>query len=108
MTTSILFSDTPEHFYQELRSCIKEVIQQELSITKNEEPEIVYIKKSEVCKMLRVSKPTVDSHVQRGYYQKHGIGSRVFYNRQEILAYLERNTTKDTANLKSVDHGEHE
>jgi hypothetical protein len=69
MTTSILFSDTPEHFYQQLRECIEETIQKELSSLKKDEEEI-YLKKHEVCKLLQVSKPTVDSHVERGYYKK--------------------------------------
>ena len=94
MSTSILFSDTPEHFYQQLRECIQETIQKELSTVKKDEEE-VYLKKHEVCKMLQVSKPTVDSHVERGYYKKHNIGSRVFYNKREILAYL-NNSTKAT------------
>ena len=90
MSTSILFSDTPEHFYQQLKECIEQAIQKELSTLKKEDSEI-YLKKHEVCKMLQVSKPTIDSHVERGYYRKHYIGSRVFYNKQEILAYLSRN-----------------
>ena len=87
MTTSILFSDTPEHFYQQLRECIEETIQKELSTLKKDEEEI-YIKKHEVCKLLQVSKPTVDSHVECGYYKKYNIGSRVFYNKCEIISYL--------------------
>ncbi len=87
MSTSILFSDTPENFYQQLRECIQQTIKQELSTLKKEDND-VYLKKHEVCKMLRVSKPTVDSHVEQGYYKKYYIGSRVFYNKQEILSYL--------------------
>jgi len=58
---------------------------------KKEDTDNVYIKKEEVCKMLQVSKPTVDSHVENGYYTKHFIGSRVFFNKKEILTYLQRN-----------------
>lgn len=89
MSTSILFSDTPEHFYEQLRQCIEQTIQKELAIVRKEDP-MVYIKKTEVCKMLQVSKPTVDSHVKYGYYKKYNIGSRVFYNKQEILSHLNR------------------
>lgn len=90
MSNTILFSDTPEHFYEQLREFIRQSIQQELSSVTKQEEEIVYIKKPEVCRMLRVSKPTIDSHVERGYYRKYHIGSRVFYNKTEILAYLGR------------------
>ncbi len=88
MSNTILYSDTPEHFYEQLREFIRHSIQQELSAVKKVDEEIEYIKKTEVCKMLRVSKPTIDSHVERGYYRKYCIGSRVFYNKREILSYL--------------------
>jgi predicted DNA-binding transcriptional regulator AlpA len=87
MSTSILFSDTPEHFYQQLKECIQQTIKDEITALKQNNTE-VFLKKDEVCKMLKVSKPTVDTHVEHGYYKKHYIGSRVFYNKQEILDYL--------------------
>jgi len=89
MSTSILFSDTPDHFYGQLRECIQQAIKQELSTLKKEDND-VYLKKHEVCKLLKVSKPTIDSHVTNGYYKKHYVGSRVFFSKQEILAYLTR------------------
>lgn len=64
MSTTILFSDTPEHFYEQIRECVQQAIKQELSTLKKDETD-VYIKKYEVFKMLKVSKPTVDSHVDR-------------------------------------------
>lgn len=91
MSTSILFTDTPEHFYSQLQSFIEQTIRQELASVKNETPEVIYVKKQEVCKLLQVSRPTVDSHVEKGYYQKHCIGSRVFFNKREILEFLQRN-----------------
>jgi predicted DNA-binding transcriptional regulator AlpA len=87
MSTSILFSDTPEHFYQQLKECIQQTIKEEITALKQNNTD-VFLKKEEVCKMLKVSKPTIDSHVEHGYYKKHYIGSRVFYNKQEILDYL--------------------
>ena len=90
MSTSILFTDTPEHFYSQLQFFIEQTIRQELSSVKKEIPEVIYIKKQEVCKLLQVSKPTVDSHVEKGYYQKHRIGSRVFFNKGEILEFLQQ------------------
>lgn len=93
MSTSILFSDTPEHFYQQLSECIQQSIKQELSGLKKEDND-VYLKKHEVCKMLQVSKPTVDSHVIQGYYKKHRIGSRVFFSKQEILGYLTKSNKR--------------
>jgi len=82
MSNSILFSDTPEHFYQQLRECIQQTIKQELSMLKKEDND-VYLKKHEVCKMLQVMKRTVEARVL-----KVDIGPRVFFSKQEILGYL--------------------
>lgn len=97
MTQSILYSDTPEHFYQELQEIIKNAIRQELGHVQKPPNDIEYIKKKEVCWMLQVSKPTVDSHIRRGYYKKYYLGSRVFFNKQEILSYLEKNAKQITS-----------
>jgi len=94
MSTSILFTDTPEHFYGQLKDFIQTTIQQELAAVKKEHTEIAYIKKEEVCKLLRISKPTVDSHVEKGFYHRHCIGSRVFYSKHEILSYLGQSTKR--------------
>ncbi len=101
MADPIVFIDKPENFYGELKELIQSIIRKEISGLKKEESEVIYIKKDEVCKLLRVSKPTVDSHVEKGYYQKHCMGSRVFYNKQEILAYLQQgNSLSQTQSSK--------
>ena len=89
MNASILYSDTPENFYHQLKDCIQQVIQQELAVLKKDELE-VYLKMDEVCKMLQVTKPTVESHVKNGFYKKYYVGSRVFFNKKEIVSYLNR------------------
>ena len=89
MNASILFSDTPENFYQQLKECIQQIIQQELAVLRKDDQE-VYLKKDDVCKMLQVTKPTVESHVKNGYYKKYYVGGRVFFNKKEIVCYLKR------------------
>lgn len=89
MNASILYSDTPENFYQQLKDCIQQVIHQELAVLKKDESEI-YLKNDEVCKLLQVTKPTVENHVKKGFYKKHYVGSRVFFNKKEIVSYLNR------------------
>ena len=88
MSSTILYSDTPEHFYQKLQEIIQATIHQELVQVKKPPEEPEYIKLPEVIQLLRVSKPTVDRHVRQGYYKKHFVGSRVFFSKQEILNYL--------------------
>ena len=93
MSSPILYGDTSENFYQQLGEFIQKTIRQELSGTiMPSEEGVIYIKKPEVCALLRVSKPTVDSHVEKGYYKKYTMGSRVFFNKQEIMAFLKANT----------------
>lgn len=89
MFSPILFGDTPENFYQRLGEFIQKTIQQELSSTKKQEEEN-YIQKPEVVKILRVTDPTIDSHVRKGFYKKYEIGARVLYNKQEILDYIKQ------------------
>src|SRR5437870_7193738 len=91
MNPSILYSDTPENFYQQIKDCVQQVIQQELAVSKKDESE-VYLKKDEVCKMLQLTKPTVESHVKNGFYKKYYVGGRVFFNKQEIVSYLRRSS----------------
>jgi excisionase family DNA binding protein len=96
MSPTILFSDTPEHFYQKLQEIIQETIHQELVQVKKLPDEPEYIKLPEVIQLLRVSKPTVDRHVRQGYYKKHFVGSRVFFSKQEILSYLKQSSSLST------------
>lgn len=92
MSLTILYSDTPEHFYQKLQEIIQVTIHQELVQVKKPAEEPQYIKLPEVIQLLRVSKPTVDRHVRQGYYKKHFVGSRVFFSKQEILSYLKQSS----------------
>lgn len=92
MTKAILIEEVPEQFYQKLQHLIKDAIREELSEGGKKPEDIEYLKKPEVCKMLKVSKPTIDRHVEKGFYRKYHIGSRVFYNKKEILEYLAKNS----------------
>lgn len=94
MTKSILIEEAPEQFYQKLQHLIKDAVHEELSKSGKNPEEIEYLKKTEACKMLKVSKPTIDRHVEKGYYHKYHIGSRVFYNKKEILEYLAQNSNE--------------
>lgn len=88
MSDVILYGDSQENFYKRLEEFIQTTIRRELAAAKKEDEETGYLKKIEVCGILKISKPTVDSHVKNGYYKKYRIGGRVFYNRQEILGFL--------------------
>lgn len=44
-----------------------------------------FIKSDEVCKILNISKVTLTEWRRRGLIKYHKIGSRVFFNRAEIL-----------------------
>jgi len=87
MYDAILFGDTPENFYLKLGGFIKQAINQEINTAKN--PEDDYIKKPTVATMLKVSHPTIDSHVKKGYYKKYQIGSRVVFSKLEILNFIQ-------------------
>jgi len=93
MYDAILFGDTPENFYHRLEGFIKEAVHLEFTKQRNVD-EDDFIKKPAVINLLSVSNPTVDSHVKKGYYKKYEIGSRILFNKQEILKFLRENSDK--------------
>jgi excisionase family DNA binding protein len=44
--------------------------------------------KKEVCKLLRISSPTLDTHIANGVITKHVIGRRVLFEYSNILSAL--------------------
>ncbi|MDP4192338.1 MAG: helix-turn-helix domain-containing protein [Bacteroidota bacterium] len=53
-----------------------------------------YIAITEVCKILKVSQPSVYNYRKKGIISFYRIGRRVFYKRSEILSSLKKVTMK--------------
>ena len=90
-TQTILFPEPAENFLKTIRLIIQEEIKKLPPSSANGTE---FIKISEVCELLKVSRPTVYDWENRGYFHSYKINSRTFYNRQEILEYLQSNSRK--------------
>lgn len=89
MTNYLLQVQNEESFFLQIRRIVKEELKG-TTLNKNSEKSsnIPYIKVSEVCRILHISRPTVADWTERGYFKKYKVNSRTFYNRDEILEYL--------------------
>ena len=89
-TQTILFPEPSENFLKSIRQIVQEEIQKlpKPQATNGTE----FIKIIEVCEILKVSRPTIYDWEKRGFFHSYKINSRTFYNRQEILDYLQSHT----------------
>lgn len=81
----ILTGMTVNEIAEVLLEGIKEFLIQ-TSIEKENEEELLTI--SETCELLRVNKTTLWKHSKNGRLKKYGIGNRVYYKKNEVLASI--------------------
>lgn len=87
MTTQLYAINDSDEFFNKIRKVIKE----ELSENKKEkssEKKSPFIKIDEVCKILQVSKPTVYQWVKKELVKIYKVSSRTYFNKDEILNFL--------------------
>jgi predicted DNA-binding transcriptional regulator AlpA len=91
MSSYLLQVQDEESFFIRIRKIVKEELNGN-TISKNKEntSSIPYIKISEVCRILQVSRPTINDWTDKGYFKKYKVNSRTFYNRDEILEFLSK------------------
>ncbi|MEO6838602.1 MAG: helix-turn-helix domain-containing protein [Ginsengibacter sp.] len=89
MDSQIFYSETPEVFFNKLRSLLSKLLKEELALNQRQEstPDD-FIKITEVCRILKVTKPTVHKQAALGYYKKHYAGRNVLFERNEILEFI--------------------
>jgi hypothetical protein len=81
-----------ESFFLRIRKIIKdELIGNSIGTNTENNFSIPYIKVSEACRILQVSRPTINDWAdKKGYFKKYKVNSRTFYNRDEILEFLSK------------------
>jgi predicted DNA-binding transcriptional regulator AlpA len=92
MAQTIFFSEDPENFYNKIREFVVVALKDFVKEIKQPEKRPNYIKCDEVEHLLHVSKPTVDKHVEQGYYKKYYVGGNVLFDQDEILEYVRKST----------------
>lgn len=90
MANYLLQVQDEETFFQKVRKIVKEELTNSKTTPLNKENEIPYIKVEEVIRILKVTRPTINDWVEKGYFKKYKVNSRTFYNRDEILEFLSR------------------
>jgi hypothetical protein len=91
MSNYLLLVQDEENFFLHIRRIVKEELTEiKLSKKKENPSDIPYIKSPETCRILDVSRPTVNVWVKLGFFKKYKINSRTYYNRDEILEFLSK------------------
>jgi len=85
----ITFNEIPAAISQ-LQADLKELI---TYIKGNEvsEPSSEFITRQELAAMLKVNLSTIHNWVKTRRIKKYCLGGRVYFNRQEIITYLQKN-----------------
>lgn len=90
MANYLLQVQDEETFFLKVRKIVKEELTNSKVVPFEKETEIPYIKVSEVIRILKVTRPTINDWVDKGYFKKYKVNSRTFFNRNEILEFLSK------------------
>ena len=81
----ILQSTTEQNLINKMKVAVEEILSEKFSRPKNENQ---LITRDEACKLLNINRTTLWSYTKKGKLQSYGIGSRVYYKRDEVIASL--------------------
>lgn len=92
MNQQLLLTMIPtDQFYKEIQSIVEKVVQEQQA--KHHKPivETQYLSRHEVCKILRISLPTLHEWTKLSILKSYRLGSRIYYKSSEIdKALVER------------------
>ena len=89
MEKSVFYQETQEVFMKRIQECLEAVLKKEFrNLPAKEEVPDEFIGMEDVAKILKVSKPTIYKHLEKGYYKKHNVGRKVLFSRSEILGFI--------------------
>ena len=88
---------------KDLLNSIGELIDRKLDQRKPQSKQANYLSRNEVCKLLKISLPTLNDWSKLGWLQSYKMGNRVLYKQDEV-----ENSLHQVASLKfkkGVNHG---
>lgn len=88
MEKTILYPDSEENFFLKIRECIASVIRTELQTVNDKDNADEFIDMDQLSDLLKVTKPTIYTHIEAGYYKRIKIGRKVLFSRKEIIEYI--------------------
>lgn len=88
---TMIQSITPD----ELTQTIRQIVREELAGFQPTEPELKFYTRDEVCKLLKISLPTLGEYVKMGIIKGSRIGTRILFNELDI-----RNAAREIPSMK--------
>lgn len=82
MVNSIILSNVSE---EQLFDKFRGIVREELKNLQPAKPELKYLTRKEVSKLLKISLPTLNEYTLKGVIKGFRVGSRVLYSENEIL-----------------------
>ncbi len=79
----------------ELEKSIRQIVREELAGFQPTEPELRFYTRDEVCKLLKISLPTLGEYVKMGVIKGSRIGTRILFNELDI-----RNAAREIPTMK--------
>jgi predicted DNA-binding transcriptional regulator AlpA len=91
MSSYLLQIQDEENFFLKIRKIVKDELNHGAGNRQDpKKQDSPFIKVEEVMLLLKVSRPTINEWVDKGYFKKYKVNSRTFYNRDEILEFLSK------------------
>lgn len=89
MEKTVFYQESQEVFMKKIQECLEAVLKKEFrNLSAKEDAHDEFIGMDQVAKILKVSKPTIYKHLERGFYKKHNVGRKVLFSRTEILNFI--------------------
>ena len=86
MQSSILIQITPEQLTELINSSIKTHLSEALAPLSHTQTAL--LSKKEVTQLLGITLNTLDVHIKKGTIPAYGLGSRLMFKKDEVLASL--------------------
>lgn len=101
MEKTVFYQEPQEVFLKKIQECLEVVLKREFpKLSSKEKSPDEFIEMEEVSKILKVSKPTIYKHLEKGFYKKNQVGRKVLFNRTEILNFIKEVAVKSENYLR--------
>lgn len=81
MENSVLITNTTT---QELSEAFRTIVREELSLLNSKDENPKYLTRIEVCKLLKISLPTLNEYTKKGVVTGSRVGSRILYDETSV------------------------
>jgi hypothetical protein len=79
---------------EELSEALRSIVREELTAIQPKEQNLKYLSREEVCTILKISMPTLNTYTKRGIVRGNKIGNRILYLESDL-----KEAVKDATDL---------